>query len=60
MDLNEKHKRLIDESTSIIPPGALEKYKKFVLDTVRPIRDPDEDDIQRAIWEAQMRYGDPR
>jgi hypothetical protein len=31
-----------------------------VLDTVRPIRDPDEYDIQRAIWEAQMRYGDPR
>jgi hypothetical protein len=60
MNLNEKHKRLIDESTSIIPPGALEKYKKFVLDTVRPIRDPNDEDIRRAIWDGQMRYGEPK
>jgi hypothetical protein len=60
MNLNKKHKRLIDEGATDVPAGALEKYKKFVLDTVRPMRDPDEDDIRRAVGEAAMRYSDPR
>jgi hypothetical protein len=60
MDINERHKRLIDESTSIIPPAALEKYRKFIDDLLRGVRDPDEDTVRRAVWEASMRYADPR
>jgi hypothetical protein len=58
--LNDKQRKIIDDGASQVPAGALGKYRKFIDDLIRGVRDPDDDIIRRAVWEASMRYADPR
>jgi hypothetical protein len=58
--LNDKQRKIIDDGASQVPAGALGKYRKFIDDLLRGVRDPDDDTIRGAVWEASMRYADPR
>jgi hypothetical protein len=53
--LNEKQCKIIDDGASQVPAGVLGKYRKFVDDLLRGVRDPDDDTVAICVWEASMR-----
>jgi hypothetical protein len=58
--LNEKHRKIINDGATDVPRASMEKYENLVFDILRGVRELDEDDIRRAVWEASMRYADPK